>query len=39
MAPLSEIAHNRDAFGCIAKWSLELNEIDISYVPWTAIKS
>jgi hypothetical protein len=26
---------NRDAFGCIAKWSLGLNGLDIIYAPMT----
>jgi hypothetical protein len=38
-APLGEIIHNRDASGHIRKWSLELNGLDISDVPRTAIKS
>ena len=37
-APLGEIVHNRDATSHIAKWSLELNGLDITYVPRTAIK-
>lgn len=37
--PLGEIIHNPDASRCIAKWSLELNRLDISYVPRNAIKS
>lgn len=38
IAPLGETVWNRDAYVCIAKWSLELNGLDISYVPRTAIK-
>lgn len=38
-APLGEIVHNRDATGRIAKWALELNGLDIIYLPRTAIKS
>ena len=38
-APLGEIVHNRDAIGRIAKWALELNWLDITYVPRTAIMS
>lgn len=38
-APLGEIVDNRDAYGRITKWSLELNRLDISYVPRIAIKS
>jgi hypothetical protein len=39
LAPLSEIVWNRDAFGCIEKWSLKLNDLDINYVVRTVIKS
>ncbi|WVZ51267.1 hypothetical protein U9M48_002424 [Paspalum notatum var. saurae] len=38
-APLGEIFGNRDAFGRIAKWAIELNCLDIPYVSRTAIKS
>ena len=38
-APLGEIVHNRDATRRIAKWALELNGLDITYLPRTAIKS
>jgi hypothetical protein len=38
-SPLGEIIRNRDASGCIVKWSLKLNGLDIDYVAITAIKS
>jgi ribonuclease HI len=37
--PLGTIIHNRDAVGRIAKWSVELGQYDIEFVPRTAIKS
>jgi hypothetical protein len=36
---LREIIKNRLAIGRIAKWALELMELDVAYVPQTAIKS
>ena len=36
---LGEILHNRDANGCIVKWSVELGEFDIEFCPREAIKS
>lgn len=36
--PLGEIICNRDVCGCIVNWSIELNGLDISYVPRIAIK-
>jgi len=38
-APLGKIVHNRDAIGRITKWALEVNGLDITYVPRTAIMS
>lgn len=38
-APLGKIVRHRDTFGCITKWSLELNELDISYISRNVIKS
>jgi hypothetical protein len=37
--PLGEIIRNRDANGCIVKWSVELGEFDIKFCPRQAIKS
>lgn len=37
MAPLGKIVRNRHASEHITKWSLELNELDISYVTRMAI--
>jgi hypothetical protein len=37
--PLREIIHNRDANGCIVKWSVELGEFEIEFFPRQAIKS
>jgi hypothetical protein len=37
--PLGEIIHNRDANGCIVKWSVELGEFEIEFFPRQAIKS
>jgi hypothetical protein len=37
--PLGEIIRNRDANGCIVKWSVELGEFDIEVCPRQAIKS
>ena len=38
-APLAEIIGNRDAFGQVAKWAIELAPYTIFYLPCTAIKS
>ena len=38
-APLSEILHNRDATGRVAKWALELLPLDIKFEVKKAIKS
>jgi hypothetical protein len=37
--PLGEIICNRDANGCIVKWSVELRELEIEFCPRQAIKS
>src|SRR5438132_2806770 len=37
--PIGEILHNRDATGRIAKWAVELGSFELSFQPWTAIKS
>jgi hypothetical protein len=37
--PLGEIIRNRDASGCIVKWSVELGEFEIVFCPRKAIKS
>ena len=36
-APLGKILGNHDALRRIVKWAIELNCLDISYVPRTAI--
>ena len=38
-APLSEILHNRDATGRVAKWAIELLPLDIKFEAKKAIKS
>ena len=38
-APLSEILHNRDATGRVAKWAIELLPLDIRFEAKKAIKS
>ena len=38
-APLSEILHNRDATGQVAKWAIELLPLDIRFEAKKAIKS
>ena len=38
-APLSEIPHNRDATGRVAKWAIELLPLDIRFEAKKAIKS
>ena len=38
-APLSEILHNRDATGRVAKWEIELLPLDIKCEAKKAIKS
>src|SRR6266540_1574457 len=37
--PISEILHNRDATGRIAKWAVELSSFELTFQPRTAIKS
>jgi hypothetical protein len=37
--PLGEIMRNGDASEHIVNWSLDLNVLDVSYVPRTTIKS
>jgi hypothetical protein len=37
--PLGEIIRNREANGCIVKWSIELGEFDIEFCARQAIKS
>jgi hypothetical protein len=37
MVLLGEIIYNQDASGRIAKWPLELNRLNISYIPRTMI--
>ena len=36
---ISEILHNRDATGRIAKWAVELGSFELTFQPRTAIKS
>lgn len=38
-APLGEVVHNKDVYGRITKWMIELLGFEIDYVPWMAIKS
>lgn len=37
--PLEEVVHNKDVYGRITKWMIELLGFEIDYVPWMAIKS
>src|SRR6266508_5658951 len=37
--PIGEILHNRDATGRITKWAVELGSFELTFQPWTAIKS
>jgi dsDNA-binding SOS-regulon protein len=37
--PLGEILRSRDTVGCIVKWSVELDEFNLEFCPWQAIKS
>ena len=38
-APLSEILHNRDATGWVAKWAIELLPLDVKFEAKKAINS
>lgn len=38
-APLGEVVHNKDVYGRITKWTIELLGFEIDYVPRMAIKS
>ena len=37
--PIGDILHNRDTTGRIAKWAVEFESFELSFQPWTAIKS
>jgi hypothetical protein len=37
--PLRDILRNRDAIGCISKWAVELEALNINFSPQKAIKS
>jgi len=37
--PLGDVLRNRDAIGCISKWSVELRAQNIEFVSYKAIKS
>jgi hypothetical protein len=37
--PLGDIFSNKDVFGRIEKWAIELSQFHLNYVPKTAIKS
>lgn len=37
--PLRQVLQNPELFGCLAKWSIELSEFDIKYVPRPVIKA
>jgi hypothetical protein len=37
--PLGDIFSNKEASGRIRKWTTELSQLDLNYMPRTAIKS
>src|SRR5436189_1707865 len=37
--PIGDILHNRYATGRITKWAVKLGSFELSFQPWTAIKS
>ena len=36
---LGDVINNQESIGCITKWGLELMGLDITYTPYTMIKS
>ena len=37
--PLRTVLHRSDTSGSMTKWTVELIEFDLSFVPWTLIKA